>query len=113
MLGADVVPVPQALSLFGGIGEHALGLVAQGKIDGSRNLLAQGSQGANPLADGCDGIVRRQEAVCKCFVFSEDSEEKMLGFNRRRTEFAGFIACEKDDPAGFFGIALEIDALSG
>ena len=53
MLGANV-PLLEFVRLFGGIGEHAFGLVAQRKVDGSRNLIAQGSQGANLLADGCD-----------------------------------------------------------
>mgnify|MGYP006951334641 CR=1 FL=1 len=58
-------------------------------------------------------MIRRQEVVGKCLVLSEDSEEEMLGLNRRRTKLTGFVACEKDDPAGFLGVALENDAPSG
>ena len=57
-----------------------------------------------------DRIDGRQEAVSERTVFSEESQEEMLGLNARSTEITGFVAGEKDHAAGFFGIALEYGA---
>jgi hypothetical protein len=64
------------------------------------------------IGDRCprDRIDGRQEAVSERTVFSEESQEEMLGLNARSTEITGFVAGEKDHAAGFFGIALEYGA---
>ena len=56
VLGADVLVV-EPLGFFGAIGQHALALVAERQIDGSRNLLAH--RGVR-LRSACEWIRRRR-----------------------------------------------------
>ena len=62
MLGADVLVI-QPLGFFGAIGQHALALMAERKIDRSGHLLANGGVRFNLLANGFDGGVRPQETI--------------------------------------------------
>jgi hypothetical protein len=62
------------------------------------------------LTYGLNRIVGRQETVGESFVLPEESEQEVFGLDAGSAELAGFVAGEKDDAAGFFGIALEHDA---
>src|SRR5579884_1286657 len=106
MLSPNVL-VRQPLGFFRGIGKHALALVAQRKIDGGRNLLANGSVTLDLFADGFDRGMRTQEAVGQSLVFAQESQEQVLGLYIRRTELAGFIPCKEYDAPCFFRITLE------
>ena len=106
MLGADVLVV-QPLGFFGAIGQHALAFVAERQIDGSGNLFANGGVPFDLLADGFDGGVRPQEPVGQCFVFAQQAQEQMLGFDVRTAELAGLVPREEDHPPRFFRVTLK------
>ena len=106
VLGADVLVV-QPLGFFRAIGQHALALVAQRQVDGSGNLLADRGVAFNLLADGFDGGVRAQEPVGQRFVFAQQAEQQMFGFDIRTAELAGLVPREEDDPPRFFRITFK------
>ena len=110
MFRADVA-VRQALSFLGGIGEDALALVAERKIDRSRDFFAAGGVSLDLLAYGLDRGVGPQETIRQGFVFAQESEKQMLSLDVWRPELTGFIACEKDYAPGFLRIAFEHSAL--
>ena len=106
MLGADVL-VRKALGLFGGVGEHALAFVAQGKIDRGGNLFADGGVTFDLLADRFHRGMRAQKTIGQGLIFAQQAEQKMLGLNIRRAELAGLVPRKKDDAPGFLRIAFE------
>src|SRR5580658_8016572 len=111
MFGADVA-VRQALGFLRGVGEHALALVAERKVDRGRNLLADRGMAFDLLSDGFDRGVRPQETVGEGFVFAQESEKQVLSLDIRRPELAGFVACEKNDASGFLRVAFKHNAPS-
>jgi hypothetical protein len=48
-----------------------------------------------------------QEAIGQGFVFTQKSEQQVLGLYIRRAELAGFIPCKKYDAPCFFRVTLE------
>ena len=111
MFGADV-PVREALGLLGGIREYALALVASAEVNRSRNLLADRGVSLDLLANRFDRGMGTQETISQGLVFTQESEQEMLGLYIRRPELAGFVACEKDDAPGFLRIAFKHNAPS-
>ncbi len=53
MFSSNVL-VRKSLSLFGGIGKHALAFIAQWQIDRGRNLLTNRGMSLDLFADGFD-----------------------------------------------------------
>ena len=112
MLGSDVLVI-QPLGLLGAIGEHALALVAQRQVDGSRNFLSQCRVRFNLLADGFHRRARAEEAVGQSLIFAQQPQQQVLGLDARAAELAGFVAGEKDHPAGLFGITFKHNSCPG
>ena len=56
--------------------------------------------------------MRTEEPIGQSFVFAQESQQQVLGFDIGRPELAGFVACEKDDAPGFLRIAFKHNALS-
>ena len=110
VFGADVL-VAEALGFFSGVGQDALALVGERKIDGSGDLLANGCVGLNLLAYGLNRGMRAQETVGEGLVFAQKSEQQVLGFDIGRTELAGLIAREEDNPPCLLRVAFEHDVL--
>ena len=106
VLGADVF-VRKPLGFFGRVGEHALALVRERKVDGGRNLLAHGGVLFNLFADGFDRSVGTKEAVGQRLVFAQQSQQEMFGFDIWRAKLAGLVACEKDNATRLLGVAFE------
>src|SRR5580698_10576292 len=106
MFGADVL-VRKALSLFGRIGQHALALVAQRKIDRSGNLFTDGGVAFDLFADRFHRRVRAQKTVGQGLIFAQQSEQQVFSLYIRRTELAGLIPRKKDDAPGFLRVAFK------
>ena len=106
MLGSDVLVV-QPLGFLGAIGEHALAFVAQRQVDGGGYFLAQRGMRFDLLANRFNGRAGSQEAVGQRLIFPQQPQQQVFGFDARTAELAGFIAGEKDHPAGLFGIAFK------
>src|SRR6476660_3193476 len=100
MLGADVL-VAEALGFFRSISQHALALMAEGKINRSRDFLAHCRVGFNLLANRFNGRMRPQKAVGKRFILSQEAKQQVLGLNIRTSELALFVSCEEDNAARF------------
>jgi len=110
VFGTDVL-VREALGFLGCVSEDTLALVAQGKIDRSRDLLTDRGVTFDLFPNGFDGSVRAQEPVGQGLVFTEKSQQEMFGLNIGRSELAGFVPREEDDAPGFFGITFKHIAL--
>ncbi len=106
MLGADVL-VRQALGLLGGIGQHALALVAERQIDAGRNLLADGRVTLDLLANGVHRRMLPEKAIGQCFVLAQQSQQQVLRLDVRRTKLAGLVAGEENHASRFFGVPFK------
>src|ERR1700687_2640020 len=63
--------------------------------------------GFDLLANRVHRRMLAKEAVGQRFVFAQQTEQKVLRFNIRRAELAGFIACKKDHTPCFFGVPFK------
>ncbi len=106
MLRADVLVI-QALGFFGAIRQHTLALMAQRKIDRRRNFLPDRGVPFDLLSDGIHGRVRPQKPVGQLLIFTQEPEQKMLGFDVRAAELARFVPCEEDNAPRLFRITLK------
>ena len=106
MLGPDVLVV-QPFGFLGAIRQHALALMAQRQVDGSRNLFPQRGVRLDLLADGFHRRAGAQEAVGERLVFAQQAQQQMLGLDARAAELAGLVAGEEDHSPGFFGITFK------
>ncbi len=106
VFGADVL-VRQPFGLFRGVGEHALALVRERKIDRGRDLLADGGMAFDLLADRFDRCVGTQEPVGKRLVFAEQPEQQVFGLDIGRSELAGLVPREEDDAPRFLCVAFK------
>ena len=81
VFGADVV-VQQAIRLFGGVLQHALGLGAERDFDRRGDLLAEHRPPLDVLADALEREVRaRENTTREAFAFTNQSQEQVLGLN--------------------------------
>ena len=94
MFGADML-MGQALGFFGGVGEDPLAVVGERKVDGGRDLLADGGMVLDLLPDGFDRGVVAKESVGQDLVFPEKAEQEVFTFDVRAAELAGFVAAKK------------------
>src|SRR5271169_837913 len=99
--------VREALCLFRRIRQHALAFVAQGKINRSGNLFADGGVTLDLLPDRFHRRMRAQEPIRQGLVFAQQSEQQVFGLNIRRAELTGLISRKEDDAPGFLCIAFE------
>src|SRR5580658_6618061 len=111
MLGSNVLVI-EALGFLGAIGQHALALMAQRKIDRGRYFFAQRGMRLDLLADRLDRRARAEEAVGKGFILAQQPQQQMFGLNARATKLAGFIPGEEDYPASLFGITFKHNSCS-
>jgi len=108
VLRANVFVI-QALGLFGAIGQHALALMAQRKIHGSRNLFADGGVSFNLLPDRFDGGVRAQKTIRQRLVFAQQPQQKVFRLDVRAPKLASLIPREENYSARLFGITFKHD----
>ena len=106
VLGPDVLVI-QPLGFFRAVGQHALALMAQRQIHGSRNLFADGGVAFDLFADGLHRGVRAQKPVRERLVFAQQSQEQMFGFDIGTAELAGLVPREEDDPSRLLRISLK------
>src|SRR5665213_1918964 len=106
MLGADVL-VAEALRLLRAISKDALTLVAERKVYGGGDLLANCGVRFYLLANRFNGCVGPQEPVGKRFILTEQAEQQVLSLYIRTAELAGFVPCKEDDAARFLGISFK------
>ena len=107
VLGADV-GVQQPVGFFGGELQHALGLGAEGNLDRGRDLLAEDRAAFDFLADALEREVRpREDPARQALAFANQSEQQMLGLDRRAAELGRFIAREEQDAPRAFRIAFK------
>src|SRR5580658_7428196 len=110
MFGSDM-PVRESLRFLGGIGQHALALIAQGQVHRGRDFFPNRGVTLNLLADGLNRGVRAQESIGQGFVFAQEPQQQVLGLYIRRPELACFVARKKDDAPGFLRITFKHNAL--
>ena len=106
VLGANVL-VRKPFRLFGGIGQHALAFVAQGKIDRSGNLFPDRGVTFDLFPDRFHRRMRAQKTIGQGLVFAQQSEQQVFGLNIRRPKLAGLVPRKEDDAPGFLRIAFE------
>ena len=107
VLGADV-GVQQPVGFFGRELQHALGVRAEGDVDRRRDLLAEDRAAFNLLADAVERQVRaRENAARQPFAFANQSEQQMLGLDRRAAHLGRFVAREEQHASRPFGIAFK------
>src|SRR5579859_4396174 len=93
--------------LFRSIGQHPLALVRERQIDRSRNLLSNRGVCLNLLSYRLHRCMRAQKPVGQCFVFAQQAEQQVLGFNIGRTKLAGLIPREEDYASRLLRVAFE------
>jgi hypothetical protein len=106
VLGPNML-MRKTFGLFGRVCQNPFTFVAEGKIDGSRHLLADGRVAFDLLADRFHRRVGAQEPVGQGLVFSQQPEQQVFGFNIRRAELAGLIPGKKDNAPGFLRVAFK------
>src|SRR5271169_107890 len=111
MFGTNV-PVRQALRFFSGIGQHALALIAQRKVDRRRDFLSNRGVTLDLLADRFNRGMRAQEPIGQGLIFAQEPQQQVLGLDVRRPELACFVARKKDYAPGFLRITFKHNALS-
>ena len=111
VLGPNVL-MRKTLGFFGGIRQHALAFVAQRKIDGSRDLLADRGVTFDLLPDRFDRGVGAQKAVGQGLIFAQQPEQQMFGLNIRRAKLAGLVPRKEDDAPGFLRVAFKHKPIS-
>ncbi len=106
MLCTDVL-MRQPLGFLRRVGQNALALVAQGQVHGSRNLLPNSRVALDLLTDGFDRSMGPQEPIGERLVFAQQTQQQVLRLDVRRTELAGFIACEENYAPGLFRVPFK------
>src|ERR1700679_1441260 len=106
MFGANVL-MCQPLRFFRGIGEHALALVRQGKVDRRGNFLADGGVALNLFADRFDRRMGAEKLVGECLILAEKAKQQVLSLDVRRTKLAGLISGKENNAPRLFCIAFE------
>ena len=106
VLGANVL-VREPLSLFSGIGQDALALVAQRKVNRGGDLFANRRVGLDLLADGIDRGVRPKKPVGQCLVLADQAQQQVFSLDVWAAKLAGLVAGEEDHPPGFFGVTFK------
>src|ERR1700733_1086812 len=110
MFGSDM-PVRESLRFLGGIGQHALALIAQGQVHRGRDFFPNRGVTLNLLADGLNRGRRPPESIGQGVVFAQEPKQQVLGLYIRRPELACFVARKKDDAPGFLRITFKHNAL--
>src|ERR1039458_10033097 len=106
------MPVRKSFRLFGGIGQHALALVAEREVHRSRDLFPDRGMTLDLLPDGLNRGVRAQETVRQGLIFAQEPQQQMLGLYIRRPELACFVARKENDAPGFLRVTFKHNALS-
>src|SRR3984885_1088833 len=110
MFGSDM-PVRESLRFLGGIGQHALALIAQGQVHRGRDFFPNRGVTLNLLADGLNRGRRPPESIGQGVVFAQEPKQQVLGLYIRRPELACFVARKKDDAPGFLRVTFKHNAL--
>ena len=106
VLGSDVA-VPQALRLFRGEIQDALGFLAERHFHGRGDALANGDALLDLLADGLDRAVRTQETIGQRLVLAHQAEQQVLSLDVRGTVLAGFVARKEYDASGLLCVTFK------
>ena len=107
VLGADVV-VQQAVGLFGGRLEDALGFGAERDSDRRRDFFAENRTAFDFLADVFERQVRaREDPARQTFTFPDESEQQVLGFNRHTPELTGLVPGKEENSSCPLGVPLK------
>src|SRR5208283_1893971 len=115
VLGTDVL-VREKRGFVGSVCQHTLALAAQGQVHGSGDLLPDGRVTLNLFPDGFDRCMGPKEPIGERLVFAQEAEQQVLRLDVRRTELAGFVACEEDYSPGLFRVPFKhgpLQELSG
>src|SRR5215831_14454445 len=107
MLGAYVI-VKEAIGLFSGELEHALRLGAEGNLHRSGDFFPEDRPSFNLLANVLQRQVRaRENTAGEPFAFANQSEQKVLCFDRNAAELARLVAGEEENSSGPFRVPFE------
>ena len=111
VFGADVV-VQQAVGLFGGKLQHALGFGAERELDRGRHLLAED----RPAFDFLPDIFEREMGAGKNpagqpFAFANQAEQQVLGLNRDASELTGLVTGEEENSSWPFRCTVRTSGL--
>ena len=97
MLGADVTVI-EPFGFLSRVSKNTFAFVRKREIDGRRDFLPNRGSTLNFLANALDRRVVSQETIGQVFVFADQPQQKMLGFDRRAPKLASFVASEEYDP---------------
>src|SRR5439155_7269236 len=98
------------VGLFGRVFQRALGSGAQREIDRGRDTFANWMLLPDLLANRMDLCGRQQQTLGQVSTFTENAQQKMLGFNLWAVALARFVSGEKDSFAGCFCVSFEHSA---
>src|SRR5580704_15680660 len=99
--------VRQPLRFLGGVRQHALALVTQGKVDRSRDLLSNRGMTLDLFPDRLDRSMGPKEPIGKRFVLAQEAKQQVLRLDVRRTKLAGFVAREENYAPGLFCVPFK------
>src|SRR6516164_1002716 len=105
------MPMIETLCFFGRIRKNALTFVRKREIYRGRNFLANRSSTFNFLANALDRRMISQETIGQILIFPDQAQQQVLGFNRRATELARFVASEEYDPPCSLSVSFEHNLL--
>src|SRR5262245_40119262 len=96
MLGADMTMI-QAFGLFRRVSQNAFAFVRKRQIDRSGNLFADCGSAFDFLSDAFDRGRIPQKSVRQILVLADQTQQQVLGLDRRTSELTGLIPGKEDD----------------
>ena len=106
MFGTDVL-VPEALRLFGGEIQDALGFLAERHFHGRGDALANRDALFDLFADGLDRAVGTQKAIGQSLILAHQAKQQMFRFDVRGSVLAGLVPRKKYDAACLLCVAFK------
>ncbi len=103
----------EPLRLLGGIGQHALALVAERQIHRGGHLLADRGVPLDLLADGFDRGVRAQEAIGQRLVLAQQAQQQVLGLDVRSYRTGWPRSARRRSRAELFPCSVQTCSLAG
>src|ERR1051325_2169960 len=107
MLGPDI-GMKEPIGFFGGERQHALGFRAEWNLDRRRDLFAKHRPPFDLFPDALEREMRaRENPTREAFAFTNQSEQQVLGLNRRTAELRRLVASNKENTTRTFRIAFK------
>src|SRR5260370_13040617 len=106
MLGVDVLVI-ELFGFLGAISEYAFALVTQRHIHRRRYLFADRGVSLDLRPNGIHSSLRPEESIRQRFIFPQNTQQQMFGFDVRTAKLAGLVPSEKNCLTRLLGIAFK------